>query len=80
MSPEEFLDLVKKEREYQEGRKLTDLDSKNTCNDWVSYIAKYAGRGGTSNPGVMPVDNPEFKAAMVKVATLAFSALGGKLS
>lgn len=42
MDRKEIFNLIDKERDYQEGF----LDSKNTLNDWITYICHYATRAG----------------------------------
>ena len=33
---------IRKEREYQAGKWSPEFDRKNTLNDWVTYICRYA--------------------------------------
>lgn len=70
-----FMQLIKEERAYQESKGVAGFDEQNKNNDWVAYISKYAARGAVSDPGEDTVGGEEFKKAMVKVATLAYSAL-----
>ena len=65
-----FLQGVKEEREYQDSRWGTEFDDKNTVNDWVMYIVKYA-----SNASCMPANDDAAMKAFKKVAALSAAAV-----
>ncbi len=67
---DQILEEINKERERQEEIWGVGFDDKNTRNDFVAYIAEYAGRGSTY--GASPA---EFRKRMVQVAALAVSAV-----
>lgn len=48
----------------------TEFDDKNTANDWVSYIIRYAASAAD-----FELDQDEFEVAMTKVAALAVAAI-----
>lgn len=73
--PDDFMNLIYAERAYQVSRGFANEDFKNSNNDWVAAITKYAARAQTAEAGKCAVESEEFKSAMIKVATLAFSAL-----
>ena len=70
-------DEIKKEKEYQDKRwGTTTDDTLNTPRMWVAYITRYSTKWmvGTFSPlGKETTDN--FRKMMVKVATLAVSAI-----
>ncbi len=67
---EDIFGSLHEERERQDGLWGADFDDKNTANDWVSYVNKYAARAAQSklNPG-------EFETAMRKIAAIAIAAI-----
>lgn len=65
--------LIDAERIYQEDRWGAEFDKKNTINDWVTYIVRYASNAAFHDK--QPVDQEKVKAAFVKVAALAVAAL-----
>jgi hypothetical protein len=68
----EFLNAlteVESEKLYQ-AKWGDDFDSKNTPNDWVSYIVKYLGQSVT-----LPWDAKQFRTQLIKTATLCLSAV-----
>lgn len=67
---DKILEDIRSEREYQVGKWGNGFDDKNTANDWVTYITMYATAGAR-----MDASPEDFRAAMVKVATLAVAAL-----
>ena len=48
----------------------TDFDDNNTSNDWVAYVAKYAGQAVT-----LPFSRAVFEENMKKIAGIAVSAI-----
>lgn len=58
------------ERKRQRIKYDAEFDSKNTSNDWVSYITRHAGQAVT-----YPMHTEVFKEQMIKVATLAIAAI-----
>jgi hypothetical protein len=58
------------ERDYQDKMWGNDFDDKNTMNDWITYIAKFAGRAGSVGK-----DLDYQKEGLVKVMALAMAAL-----
>ena len=67
---DKILRQIEKERQYQTGRWGTSIDNGHSVNDWVAFIAGYAGRA--SDIHSTPEQQREF---MVKVATLAVAAI-----
>ena len=67
---QKVLEDINKEFEYAEGKWDNSFDDKNTANDWVAYVASYAGRGLT-----YPWNGAAFRKAMIKAAVLAISAI-----
>lgn len=67
MTRNEFLDKITEEREYQDTKWGPDFDDLNTVNDWVVYIAKYAGYASSGDR--------DFHVAMVKVAAICCAAV-----
>ena len=65
--------LIDAERDYQEKKWGDDFDEKNTINDWVTYICRYASNAAFHDK--QPVDQEKVKQAFIKVATLALAAL-----
>jgi len=65
-----FMANVVDERNYQQGKWGDKFDEKNTPNDWISYITKYAGQAVT-----MPWDASKFREQLVKVACLCAAAV-----
>jgi hypothetical protein len=59
---------IEAERRYQDEKWGDEFDSKNTLNDWVTYITVYAGRAAE-----MGQETPRQK--LLKVATLVVAAL-----
>lgn len=75
--PESILDEIKTEREYQVTRwgNAAD-DTKNTPNDFVTYISHHATRwfnGGFAPYGKTAMDI--YRKQMIKTATLAIAAI-----
>lgn len=70
MTRQEVFEAIETERAYQVGKWGSEFDSKNTPNDWVTYITKYLGQSVT-----MPFDSERFRTQILKVATLAVAAL-----
>lgn len=70
VSREKIFKVMSGERDYQNERWGPDFDDKNTKNDWVSYICRYACSGAA-----MDQDTSEFVDAMFKVAALAVAAI-----
>ena len=70
MIPQDIIDDLQKERQYQQLKFGDSFDSKNTPNDWVAYIARYAGSAYT-----MPFDRHLFRQMLVKTATLCCAAI-----
>jgi len=66
---QEFFEKIESERTYQQEKWGNEFDKKNTPNDWIAYIAQYAGKGVT-----LPFDEEQFKTALIKVATLCAAA------
>jgi hypothetical protein len=58
------------ERAYQQGRWGDDFDAKNTPNDWISYVCRYATAAGP-----MPWDASTFRTKMLKAAALCIAAI-----
>lgn len=48
----------------------TEFDDKNTANDWVSYLTRYAAKAAE-----FELTKDQFQAAMVKVAAIAVAAI-----
>lgn len=69
MSREGTLKAIDAEREYQVGKWGDEFDSKNTINDWVSYLTRYAGMASNAD------DKEHFQTLMVKVAAIAVAAV-----
>ena len=67
---EEILELIRNERIRQDDLWGDEFDSKNTPNDWVAYVTRYAGLAVT-----MPWNPEEFEDKMLKVAAIAVAAL-----
>lgn len=67
--------LIDAERIYQEDKWGDEFDEKNTINDWVTYICRYASNAAFPTEPGKPIDNEQVKAAFVKVAALAVAAL-----
>ena len=67
----EIIKDIIKEREYQIERWGLDFDTKNTPNDWATYIVRYLAY---SVPGTEIFDHELFYKNMIKVATLAIAA------
>ena len=61
---------IDKEREYQDNKWGDEFDSKNTLNDWVTYINIYL-----SNAAKMGISKEEQRKQFLKVATLGIAAL-----
>lgn len=77
MSRETILNEINKEREYQVQKWGNDADdTKNSFNDWVSYISRYAT---TWFPGGFPPYSDEakvnFRRSMIKTAAIAVAAV-----
>ena len=66
----EIFDYIDAERDYQDRKWGHNFDAKNTPNDWVAYITKYAGQAVT-----LPYDAEQFRTQLLKVATLCTAAL-----
>lgn len=58
------------ERSYQQEKWGTEFDDKNTLNDWVTYIVRYAGNA--AEMGMTPETQRE---QLRKVAALAIAAI-----
>lgn len=67
---DQILQEVKQEQERAAKKWGVDFDDKNTANDWVAYITRYAGMAVT-----FPFNRTAFEDNMVKVAGLAASAV-----
>lgn len=67
---QEIFGNINAEREYQDRKWGTEFDSKNTVNDWVTYITNYLGKAST-----IPFNENTFRVNMYKVAALAVAAL-----
>ena len=61
---------IEKELEYARQQWGNEFDSKNTLNDWVTYIVMYAG-----DAAKMKTTPNEAEQKLIKVAGLAISAL-----
>jgi len=72
VSREKIFKVISEERDYQitERKWSPEFDAKNTKNDWVSYICRYACSGAA-----MDQDTNEFVASMFMVAALAVAAI-----
>lgn len=66
----EILDEVFEERKYQCDTYGAEFDDKNTANDWVTYITRYAANAGSDT-----FDREEYEKALIKVAALAVAAI-----
>lgn len=66
----EILDEVASERHYQRERSGDAFDDKNTSNDWISYIVRYASNACSSS-----TTKEEFEIAMIEVAAIAVAAV-----
>ena len=73
----EVLGEIANERAYQLTPKSQggagwsdEFDHNNTANDWVTYIVRYAAKACGFN-----LQREDFETAMIKVATLALSAV-----
>jgi hypothetical protein len=75
---EEILDLIKEERSMQitrsHGGDTPEFDKENTQNDWVAYIAAYAGRAA-DKVARNDREGQTFDDNIVKVAALCVAAL-----
>lgn len=60
---------IDEERAYQEGKFGTSFDERNTVNDWVTYIAMYAGKAAFAGT------EAEARQQLMKVAALAVAAM-----
>ena len=67
---DDILNDIKTEREYQQDKWGDEFDSKNTANDWASYIIIYVGQAIT-----MPWNKKTFRTQLLKVATLCVAAI-----
>ena len=67
MTKEEFLEKVSAERDYQDAKWGHEFDNLNTVNDWIVYLARYAGMASTGERG--------FHKAMIKTAAIACAAV-----
>lgn len=70
MTRQEIYSAIETERAYQQEKWGDDFDRRNTPNDWLAYVLKYAGQAVT-----MPFDNDVFRKTVLKVATLCVAAL-----
>ncbi len=61
---------IRREREYQNDLWGPEFDDKNTANDWVTYITKYAAKTAD-----IPMTQGHYEIAMLKVAALALAAI-----
>ena len=69
MSRVTIFEEIEKEREYQDGKFGSEFDDKNTVNDWVTYVNRYASDAAfTGSPDMQ-------RTKLLKVATLAVAAL-----
>lgn len=66
---EAFAQDMRAERDYQRAKWGDAFDARNTPNDWIAYIAQYAGKAVT-----LPWDAVTFRTMLVKVATLCAAA------
>jgi hypothetical protein len=64
------LEEIFTERQYQETKWGDSFDSKNTANDWVAYIVKYAGQSVT-----LPWNSDQFRTQLLKVAAICVAAV-----
>lgn len=58
------------ERDYQEDKWGVEFDDKNTINDWVTYITKYAGESA-----FIEDDKAEQRKKLLKAVTIGVAAL-----
>lgn len=70
MSRQNIFNMIDDEREYQDGKWGTEFDDKNTANDWVSYLTRYAAKAAE-----FELTPEAFEIAMVKVASIAVAAI-----
>lgn len=71
MTREDIFRSIEAERVYQNTKWGSEFDAKNTMNDWISYITRYAGQAVVFNK-----DNKvTFRDNLFKVAALAVAAL-----
>jgi len=70
MTREDVLHHISCERDRQEQLWGSAFDEKNTSNDWIAYITRYAGNAVT-----MSFDELVFREALIKVAALCVAAL-----
>ena len=66
---EDFFQVIKEEREYQNSKWGEEFDKFNTANDWIAYIVNYTGKAVT-----LPWDEEQFLIALQKVAALCAAA------
>lgn len=66
----EIYKKIDAERKYQDEKWGWDFDTKNTLNDWISYIARYAGRAGSMNISTEEARELLLKAVAIGVAAL----------
>ncbi len=72
-----ILDLIASERDYQEGRWGTRFDDRNTINDFVTYITRYAGNAAFEPDfhKTQVARREHQRQQLVKVAALAVAAI-----
>ena len=67
---ETALKAIDRERKYQDEKWGPEFDDKNTANDWIAYIDRYAAK--SAEIGLSP---GHYQIAMVKVAAIAVAAM-----
>lgn len=67
---EQVLINLRSERSYQEARWGQQFDDRNTANDWAAYIGRYV-----ADATHFDTTPDRFQEAMLKVATLALTAV-----
>ncbi len=72
MSRTMIYEQIDAEREYQDRKFGPVFDTGNRPNDWVAFIAAYAGRAFASDRETY---TPSYRSLMVKVAALAVAAI-----
>jgi hypothetical protein len=70
MTRQMIFDEINTERDYQDKNWGIDFDDKNSINDWVTFIVRYA-----SNAAKDWNDPKGAQKALIKVAALAVAAL-----
>jgi hypothetical protein len=78
MDRQEIYCQIEEERAYQIEKFGHAFDDKNTINDWIAYVVKYLGNAATTAgtfAGDPVTDQPLFRKAILKVATLCVAIL-----